>query len=323
MNMVLPEPGVRPARMRAVARNFTNKTKEIPHMTASRYLLPGALILTLAILSACGGSGGSSPSQTTYDPVQTATYKVEYLPVTTAVDGKSSYKIRVSNRTTVAAVAGKTITLVPTMHMTSMSHSTPFEALKDNGDGTYFGTIYYLMASQAADGTSMGTWELAFAVDGETAAFNPVVTISTGTTSRVTLKGVSDKVGSMTSATSRTYYLFNDGMPGGSVKLFIAAVDNAAKTSYPAVSAGTVLHDQTGANWPVASALVEVSTDKTNWTPLGDDNNGHWSKTGLPALSASSHLYVRLTVNGEQKTTDGAPLSAANGAADFTISSGQ
>jgi hypothetical protein len=272
------------------------------------------LCLLLATFGCGGGSSNSSSPAATNASVTTASYNVEYIPVTTATEGKSSFTIRVTNNVTGAAVAGKTVSLTPTMYMTTMSHSTPCETIRDNGDGTYSGTIYYLMASTMADGTSMGTWELKFTLDGETATFNPAVIMSMGTTPRSTLKGVNDKIGMMGSSTVRNYYLFNDGISGNTVKVFIAAADDSMMTKFPAVSTGTNLTGLT-----VNTMSVEVSTDKTNWTALTDAGNGHWSKNGLAMLSAGTHLYVRLIVNGEQKTTDGAAVGATNAYGDITI----
>jgi hypothetical protein len=264
------------------------------------------MVFVAVFVSACGGSSSSTPTPISANAtVTTPTYKVEYIPVTTATVGKTTYKLRLTNISDGKAVAGKTISLVPTMTMSSMSHSTPFEALKDNSDGTYSGTIYFLMESSIAD-----KWALKFTVDNETATFNPTVAMSMGTTPKISLKGISDKIGS----SSRTYYLFDDGISGNTAKLFIAAVDDSMMTKYTAVSIGTSLTALT-----VTTMSVEVSSDKTTWTALTDDGNGHWSKTGLAMLSTGTHLYVRLTINGEQKTTDGAVVGASNTYGDFTV----
>lgn len=283
-----------------------------------KYLLWLTLsLLTIALVSACGDTT-SNPAPT-YESVSTSTYKMEYIPVTAAAEGKSSYKVRLTNKATGVAVSGKSITLKPTMTMTSMSHSTPAEALTDNGDGTYSGTIYYVMASVAADGSSMGTWNLEFTVDGEKATFHPAVAMATGKV--VKLKGVADKIGDMMGSSPRTYQIFNDGIAGNSVKFFITAVDDSMMMLFPAVSVGTTLHNQMGAAVTVTTMTVEVSTDKANWTAMTDDGSGYWSKSGLATLAAGTHLYVRLIVNGEQKTTDGAAPAAGNANAfgDFTI----
>jgi hypothetical protein len=269
-----------------------------------------------AVVAACGNSD-SAVQYPVNASVTTASYKVEYIPVTTATAGKSVFKIKLSNKTTGAAVTGKTITLQPTMTMLAgANHATPFEAITDNGDGTYSGTIYYVMASVAADGTPMGTWKLDFTVDGETASFTPTVEMAMAakTTALIKLKGIDDKIGSMGSMVGRTYQLFNDGISGSTVKLFISAADDSMMMKFPAVSVGTNL---TG--MAVAAMSVEVSTDKTAWSALTDNGNGHWSKTGGPVLSSGAHLYIRLTVNGEQKTTDGSAAGAANAYGDVTI----
>ena len=158
---------------------------------------------------------------------------------------------------------------------------------------------------------------------GRDTVFNPTVAMAMGSTARTTLKGVNDKIRSMSggmTSSSRTYYLFNDGSAGSTVKLFIATADDSMMMKFPAVSVGSTLHDMNNAAVPVSSMKVEVSTDKASWSSATDNGNGHWSAAGLIGLGATGHAYVRVTVNGEQKTTDGTALSASNGYADFTVS---
>jgi hypothetical protein len=266
---------------------------------------------TSLIMFGCGGSSSSDVNPK---------YSLELVSGATATEGKSDFKIRVTNRSSGATVAGKNVSLTPKMNMvSSSSHGTPVGTITDNADGTYSGNIYYLMAS----GATMGTWDLKFSVDGETVIFNPSVAMAMGTTPRSTLKGVNDMIGSMTgSASARSYYLFNDGISGSTVKLYIAAADDSMMTMFPAISVNSTLHNQSNAAVLVTAMSVEVSTDKTNWTALNDDGTGHWSKTGLAMLSTGMHLFVRLTVNGEQKTTDGSAVAIGNTNAygDFTLS---
>lgn len=259
--------------------------------------------------------------------VLTASYKVEYIPgAMSAAQGKTMFKLRITNRSDNSAAAGKTVGLMPKMYMAAMSHGTPVDMVTDNGDGTYNCTVYYLMAS----GAGMGIWELKVTVGGmtgESAIFYPSVAMSMGTTSKANLKGVADLVPAMSGGTSkRTYPMFFEGMTGmggsSTLKLFIAAVDDVMMMKWPAVSVGTVLHDQNGAAFPVTSMMVEASTDKIVWLPATDNGNGHWAVPGLSGLSSGGTVYVRLTVNGEQKTTDGQPVSATNGNQTFTIVSG-
>jgi hypothetical protein len=94
--------------------------------------------------------------------------------------------------------------------------------------------------------------------------------------------------------------------------------------TFPAVKNGDTLLDQAAAPWLVNSVILEVSTDKVTWLAATDaGNSGHWSVSGLTGLTAGvpGSIYVRLTVNGELKTTDGLALAAdgKNGYQTFTL----
>ena len=91
--------------------------------------------------------------------------------------------------------------------------------------------------------------------------------------------------------------------------------------SYPAISTGTVLHDASGAAWTVGPITVKVSTDGTTWVKAVDKNNGDWFASGLSGLSAGTTgaVYVKIFVNGEQKTIDGTSAGGPNGYAVFTV----
>jgi hypothetical protein len=248
----------------------------------------------------------------------TSSYKVEYLPgMTAAAQGKTSFRIRVSNPDGTPAT-GRSISLIPTMHMASMSHSAPVDAVVESATpGTYDCTVYYLMAS----GPGMGLWELKIMIGAETAVFYPPVAMSMGSTSRAVLKGNADMIASTMGmgGTKRPYYLFNEGLTNDTFTLFVAAQDDAMMTSYPALFAGSTLHDQAGAAVAVTAMTVELSTDKTAWIAATDHGNGHWSAAGLTLPDSGGHIYARVTVNGEQKTTDGSAATLTNGFADFTI----
>jgi hypothetical protein len=118
----------------------------------------------------------------------------------------------------------------------------------------------------------------------------------------------------------RSYYLFHDGLSastgGYTLKLFVATKESLM--SYPAVSVGTVLTGLT-----VTTMVLEASTDGgTTWTAAtADAGTGHWSFAGLTGLSAgvSGTVYVRLNINGEQKSTDGNAAAGATGYATFTV----
>ncbi|BCS55336.1 hypothetical protein [Geobacter sp. SVR] len=248
----------------------------------------------------------------------TSSYKVEYVPgAMAAAQGKTSFRIRVSNPDGTPAT-GKIITLIPTMYMASMSHAAPVDAVVESAvPGTYDCTVYYLMAS----GPGMGVWELKVKIGTETVVFYPSVAMSMGSTSRATLKGNADLIAGMMGmgTAKRTYYLFNEGLSNGTFTLFIAAQDDAMMMTFAPVFPGSTLHDQTGAAVAVSAMTVELSTDKATWIAATDSGNGHWSAAGLTLPASGGHLYARVTVNGEQKTTDGSAATATNGVADFTI----
>jgi hypothetical protein len=212
---------------------------------------------------------------------------------------------------------------MPVMNMSSHKHATPVDHVTDNGDGTYSCAVYYLMPS-AMNGMSMGYWELKVMIGsgmtGEAAAFYPAVGMAMGQgTARATLKGQSDTISSMTGTEKRAYYLFKDSLVSNGTatfKLFIAAKESMM--SYPAASVGTVLSGPTGT---VTAMTVQASTDGSTWVPAADAAGGHWTMPGLTGLVSgqTNTIYVRVNVNGEDKTTDGNAASGANAYAAFAV----
>jgi hypothetical protein len=255
----------------------------------------------------------------------TDTYRVEYLPgMMPAAQGKTQFKIKVSRRSDGTAVTGLTLSLMPMMHMATMSHTTPKDAtIVDNADGTYSCTLYYLMGS----GPGVGFWDLKVAVGGtggETATFYPNVGMAMGGDSvRANLKGQSDTVAGMAGPAPRTYNLFSDGLAGTpgdhTFNVFLAAQEGMM--SMPAVSPRTTLHDAQGAAWTVDTVTVEASTDAVTWIAGTNAAGGHWSVPGLTGLTSGvpGNIYVRLSVNGERKTTDGKAPAGSNEYATFAV----
>lgn len=269
----------------------------------------------------------------------TDTYKVEYLTGTmAAVQGKTMFKIRLTNRVGGAAATGKAVTLRPYMYMSTKSHSTPMESVVESSTpGEYDCTVYYVMSTAMA-GVSMGIWELKVTVDGESVKFFPTVAMPMGgTTTLAKLTGVidrsdpskpvdTDSIMGMAGKETRTWFLFNDGLSGSAgnntFKLFLATKEMAnSMLTFPAVKINDTLFNEAGTSWPVNTIVVEVSTDKLNWTPATATGNGHWSVSGLTGLAAGTQgsIYVKLTVNGLQKTTDGNLAGASNGYQTFTV----
>jgi len=258
----------------------------------------------------------------------TDSYKVEYLPgMMNAMEGKSAFTLRVTDINTDAAVTGLNISLMPMMHMSAMMHSTPVANVVDNNDGSYSAKVYYLMPSSMMNGMSMGYWELKVMIGGmmgEKATFFPDVMMAMGDSVKGTLKGQNDLIAGMMMGMTenRNYYLFKEsltGMTGNhTFNLFIAAREDMMK--YPAVDSTSTLSAGTAYELVVTTMSVEVSSDASTWVAATDNGNGQWSAAGITGLTNGSAgtLYVRLAVNGEQKTTDGlAP--AGDGSNDYTM----
>jgi hypothetical protein len=254
----------------------------------------------------------------------TTSLRIEYLPgMMGATEGKTAFRLKVTSRGDGSNVTGAAVELIPKMYMSGMSHASPADnSVADHGDGTYGCTVYFLMGS----GPNMGYMELNVAINGETATFYPPVgmAMGAGNTVRVNLKGWNDNVAGMMGPEQRTYYLFRDelsGTPGNhAFGLFIAARESML--SMPPLVAGSTLHDAQNAAWTVSGIVVEASTDGSNWiTGTNIAGTGRWSVSGLTGLASGTagHVYVRLFVNGEQKTTDGYPPSGTNVFADFTV----
>lgn len=253
----------------------------------------------------------------------TTSYKVEYLPGTQAATmGRTSFTIKLTNRSDGTPAIGKAVTLLPYMYMATKSHATPFDTVVDNGDGTYSCTVYFVMASMS-NGMSMGVWQLKVNIGTESVYFYPTVAMPAGITTLAKLTGISDSIAGTAGPEKRTYFLFRDALTesGGAYTFgfFLATKENMM--NFPKVLTGGQLKDQNGAFWTVNSIAVQVSTDAATWLNATDSGNGHWSVSGLTGLSSgvSGKIYVKVTVNGEQKTTDGTTVGATNGYQTFTV----
>jgi hypothetical protein len=253
----------------------------------------------------------------------TTSYKVEYLPGTMApVQGKSSFRIRLTNRSDNSPAAGKIVTLTPFMFMATKSHTTPADPVVDNGDGTYSCTVYYVMSTMM-NGASMGIWQLKVTIGTESVNFYPTVAMPMGNTMLTKLSGVTDSILMPAGLEKRTYFLFRDGLAAGaggySFGIFLATKETL--TNFPSVKVADQLKDQNGNFWTVSSIVMQVSTDGTNWISATDTGNGHWSVSGLTGLTSGvqGNVHVKLFVNNEQKTTNGFALDGTNGYQTFMV----
>ncbi|HEB98500.1 MAG TPA: hypothetical protein ENJ05_03235 [Thiotrichales bacterium] len=260
----------------------------------------------------------------------TNNYRVEYLDDGAApTEGKSSFRLKISDADGNPA-PGLAVSLMPMMYMSGMAHGTPVAEVTDvDSDGIYDATVYYLMASSMMNGMSMGYWKLDIMVGGEKATFYPNVMMAMGDSVKATLKGGQtdmiaamdmsggmdmghDMGGMAISEEPRSYYIFKDALMAMSgsytLKLFIAAKENMMSYS-PVYPGATLGGGQTDLIIDGATTTVEVSTDGgTTWiAAMPDSATGIWTVTGLTGLTdgEQTEIQVRLTVNGERKTSDG------------------
>ena len=254
------------------------------------------------------------------------TYQYEYIPgMMNAMQGKTMFSLRISRRDDGTPVTGLMLSMMPMMYMDSHMHSTPYDScIETMTAGTYQCTLYYLMASSMMNNVSMGYWELkVMAGMGETATFYPHVMMAMGDTTRATLKGQTDMISGMIMPEQRSYYAFRDGISGSTgnhtFNLYIAAKESMM--SYPGVSLGTVLNSgDMSYELTITSMTVEVSSNAVDWIMASDNGNGHWSADGITGLTdgMAGTLYVRININGEQKTTDGM-TPAGDGSNDYAV----
>jgi hypothetical protein len=273
-----------------------------------------ALYRFATALKACGdhhgdlGLGSAS--------VKTDAYVVEWVGgVAGAKMGRTAFQLRVTTAAG-APVSGAAITIVPKMFMSTKNHSAPVDAVAESAvAGTYDAAVYFQMAS----GPTMGFWEVAVTVNGETACFYPEVAMVMNVLGR--LYGVADLIPKLPTGTQkRTYLLFKDALTGmgpHTMQLFIAAPDDAEMMHFPAIGPGAALHDGTGAALTVDEVVVQASSDAgLTWkTATAVGARGHYEVAGLDGLASGGTVRVKVSVNGEAKTDTAGTLDYA----PFTI----
>ncbi len=255
-------------------------------------------------------------------------YLVEYASSETgSIEGKTAFKLKITDKATELPAPGMTLSLMPVMRMASgMTHASPHAGCQENPatPGEYECTVYYLMPSVMSHGKSMGYWRLKIIINGndnDPVIFTPKVGMTMGDIVKARLKGQagSDMITlSMTGASeSRNYYLFKDGLQkienGHALTLFIAAQENMM--NYPAMQEGLILNPGTSHGLTVASVSVEISSDGGgHWITASNIGSGLWQAQGITGMAAGERheLYIRLSINGEQKTTNGLAPSADN-----------
>lgn len=273
------------------------------------------IAFALLALIACGSSStNSTTAACSGDNVTTActdNYQLTF-DAPNQKTGKSTFTVTVKDHSG-APMSGATLSLNPWMRMETMNHTSVVDTITDNGDGTYTCLVYYMMPS-AMNGVSMGTWDMGVTVNGESATFTPVeVGMPMGETVKVNLYNGDDQYSNMGNATNRTWFVFKEEVTSsGMVKLLLGTT--VSMSNFPKATVGMSLTDATGVTWSVDSITLQVSTDGTDWTTATNNGDGHFSAMGLGGLSdgTASNVYVKLTVNGNAYTTDGAAPSGSN-----------
>jgi hypothetical protein len=255
-----------------------------------------------------GQAASGANAYATFTVVPREHYAVEWLPGAAAqAEGKSTFQLRVRNRATFAAATGLAPTVRATMDMGTMSHGTPVESVVESATpGTYDVSIYYLMGD-GMGGMAMGYWSLDVGVGSDSFTFFPAVASAPmgSDTRKQRLYGPSD-VG-MSATMPDAYYLFAD-----------APVATASPVLSLYLSHST---DMVTAFAPVTAAALSASLTSDFATTIDATHvgGGHWTipLAGLPA--GQSNVYVKLTVGGEAKTTNGQVPSGANAYATFKV----
>ncbi len=254
-------------------------------------------------------------------------YKVEYIPgAQEAMQGKTQFSLKVTDLNGSPLASLPSLSLTPKMRMPSMTHGTPQAGCAQSAsEATVFTcALYYLMAS-SVNNMSMGIWSLGVKITqnsaSESVTFFPSVKMGTGDGVRVDLKGVKDQRMAMAGGMeARPYYLFKESLDTAaqSATFFIAVGESMM--SVPALVSGLVLNSGTGYALTVNQVVAEASMDQTTWTVMSDLGKGKYKATGLGLTSGKANsVFVRLSVNGEQKTTDGQAAAGSNGYQTFTF----
>jgi len=259
-------------------------------------------------------------------------YSFELTPKGMIKEGKAIFDLTINESD--SPVQGVMPMMMPMMYMASgHMHSTPNSGCSmTDASGVAECTAYFLMPSVMGNGDVMGNWDLMFSVgmgdNAESVHFFPKVSMAMGDTVKATLKGDSgDQIAMMDGmAASRSYNIFNNGLSGmgnmRSIELFISAQESMM--SFPALVDGEALNAGTDYAMTPGSIVVRVSTDNATWVTATTDNEGVWTASNLMGLvdGEEGTLYVQLSVDGVQKTTDGQAADIDNIAAQFTVTPG-
>lgn len=291
-------------------------------MSAKSFLSFAAVAVMSVFIASCGSSGSSS----------TPGYNVELLqPEMGFVTGKSAFQVKVTKKSDGSPATGlaSQITLYPLMHMSTMNHSAPVpvDAVTESPTpGVYDCTVFFGMATMSAT----EYWDLQVTLDGVTTTFNPNVTMAMGSdTVKATLKNNSDMIMGMTGAMSaRGYYLFKDDVTvdehGGEFTIFLATTQEGLM-AFPPVTVGMSIMNMgnTSVQMTINTLELTASIDGMNWEAMACDSSSRCTiHIHELVAGSSSTVYVKMKVNGNDYTTDGAAASGSNDYATFNVTPG-
>lgn len=310
-------------------------------ISTKKFVKATSATLAACMLMACGGEDSDSnpeqQDQTSFTYTTDTHALTISLPSAGAKVGQSVFPINVQDNTG-AAVENLNPMMMPMMAMAAgHQHSAPNTGCTEtNASGDAECTVYFLMPSEM-NNVAMGTWNLNFTLadNDEVISYSPSVQMAMGDTALAKLKGgANDQIPSMTmhsmamsdmtmeempASEPRTYFIFNNGISGmvgnQSIELFIATKESMM--SFPTLESGLVLNETSNNELTLSTINVEVSTDNLNWVTANAQGSGIWQAGNLTDIETS--LYVKLTINGEVKTTDGQAEGDLNSSAVFTL----
>jgi hypothetical protein len=302
------------------------------------FLKATTISLTACVLAACGGDNSNSSEQSS-QTLLTDTHAFTVSSID-AKEGKSVFNLNLKDDSG-TAIASVTPNMTPMMAMDEAmgghNHSTPSTGCTaTDTDGNSQCTVYFLMPSVSANGNTMGEWSLNFSVPNSEGSVSYSPNVVANSTAKAQLKGgMDDQISSMAMSTmamtmdsmpsteARTYYIFNNGISKigdtSSVEMFLAAKESMM--SFPALTDNVVLNIDTNNALTIDSQSItlKVSADKETWVNATSLNaaKGTWKAEGITNLTQT--LFIKLSVNGVEKTTDGEVAGDDNSSTQISL----
>ena len=277
----------------------------------------------LLFISSCADhkSSTSNPNRIS---TNTASYSIIASAEPTGfVEGKTTIMLDIKDQNTELPITGLSVTANAMMKMaSSANHSTPVGNCIEKIGG-YSCVVYFLMSTES-NNIHRGDWTVNFMIgsDNEKATIYPNVMKAGLDTVQVRLKGIADKIPAMGGGEeSRIYHIFLDNITNNAsnydLTFYISARESMMKFS--ALKLNSIYNTSTSNQLTVSSIVVEGGKDKNSLQSLTDNNDGTFTLSNIALTTGSQDVYIALSVNNEQKTTNGEAASSSNREATFTI----